>query len=59
MNPTETHLDNAIALHITTAAEVTCLYFPLLMDGRSQLLMEETNNHFKLLTDDNSHLYLM
>ncbi len=59
MNPTETHLNNAIALHITTDLEVDCLYFPLLMDGRSQLLMEETDNHFKSLIDENSHLYLM
>lgn len=59
MNPTETHLNNAIALHITNDLEVDCLYFPLLMDGRSQLLMEDTDSRFKLLIDENSHLYLM
>jgi hypothetical protein len=57
-NPTENHLNHAIALHITTAIEADCLYFPLLVDGRSQLLMEEDDKQLILLTDGNSHLYL-
>lgn len=58
-HPTENHLNNAIALHITTETEVNCLYFPLLINGKSQLLMEDDNKHFILLTHANSHLYLI
>jgi len=59
MNPTESHLNSAIALHITTDSQADCLYFPLLIDGRSQLLMDDDDEQFKLLSDDNSHLHLM
>jgi len=58
-HPKESHLNHAIALHITTPTEAQCLYFPILMDGRSQLLMEEDEHHFSLLIDGNSHLYLI
>lgn len=57
-HPTESHLNNAIALHITTETEADCVYFPLLIDGKSQLLMEDDDTHFILLTSNNSHLYL-
>lgn len=58
-HPAEHQVNHAVALHITTSAQVDCLYFPVLTDGRSQLLMEEDDRQFKLLTDNNSHLYLM
>ena len=58
-HPGEHHLNKDINLHITTDSHVDYLSFPLLIDGQSQLLMEENDQYFKLLTDDNSHLYLM
>ena len=58
-HPTESHLNNAIALHITTEVEADCIYFPLLIEGKSQLLMEDDNKHFTLLTHSNSRLYLI
>ena len=58
-NPAEHHLNHAIALHITKDDIVDSLYFPLVTDGRSQLLMEDTDKHFTLITDNNSHLYLI
>jgi len=58
-HPAEHHFNHAIAIHITTGEQVDCLYFPILADGRSQLLMEEDDDYLKSLTDNNSHLYLM
>jgi len=58
-NPAEHHFNHEISLHITTSEQVDCLYFPTLIDGRSQLLMEDNDCHLKLLTDNNSHLYLI
>jgi hypothetical protein len=58
-HPAEHHLTNTFAVHISNNDQVDCLYFPSISDGRSQLLMEEKDNSFKLLTDPNSRLYLM
>ena len=58
-HPAERHLANTFAIHITNNEQVDCLYFPSISDGRSQLLMEDKDNSFKLLTDPNSRLYLM
>ena len=58
-NPAEQHVTNTFAVHITNNDQVDCLYFPSISDGRSQLLMEDKDNSFKLLTDPNSRLYLM
>lgn len=58
-HPAEHHLTNTFAVHITNNEQVDCLYFPSLGDGRSQLLMEDKDSRFKLLTDFNSQLYLM
>ncbi len=58
-HPAEHHLTNTLAVHITNNNQVECLYFPIIDDGRSQLLMEDKDNRFKLLTDPNSALYLM
>jgi len=59
VNPTEHHQNKMLTLHININDHLSCVYFPALSDGRSQLLMEDNNNTFKLLTDPNSHLYLM
>jgi hypothetical protein len=59
INPAEHHQNKMITLHININEQLYCVYFPALSDGRSQLLMEDNNNTFKLLTDPNSHLYLM
>jgi hypothetical protein len=58
-HPAEQHLTNTFAVHITNDDQVDCLYFPSISDGRSQLLMEDKDSSFKLLTDPNSRLYLM
>lgn len=58
-HPTEQHLNNAFTLHITNNNEIDCLSFPTINNGRSQLLMEDNESSFKLLTDPNSRLYLM
>ncbi|WP_057831423.1 hypothetical protein [Colwellia sp. TT2012] len=58
-HPAEHHFNHAIALHITIGEQVNCLYFPILTDGSSQLLMEDSDSLFKLITNSNSHLYLM
>jgi hypothetical protein len=58
-HPAEHHLQKTIAMHIESNDHIDCLYFPFLKDGRSQLLMDEDDAHFKLLSDGNSHLYLM
>ncbi|MCJ8293945.1 MAG: hypothetical protein MJK15_06015 [Colwellia sp.] len=58
-HPAEQHLTDTFAVHITNNDQVDCLYFPSIIDGRSQLLMEDKDNSFKLLTDRNSQLYLM
>lgn len=58
-HPAEQHLNNAFTVHITNNNQVDCLYFPTISDGRSQLLMEDKESSFKLLTDPNSRLYLM
>jgi hypothetical protein len=58
-HPVEQHLTNQFAVHISNNNQIDCLYFPSISDGRSQLLMEDNDNSFKLLTDPNSLLYLM
>ncbi|MDX2366854.1 MAG: hypothetical protein QNK36_00325 [Colwellia sp.] len=58
-HPAEQHLTNTFAVHISNNDQIDCLYFPSISDGRSQLLMEDNDNSFKLLTDPNSRLYLM
>lgn len=58
-HPAEQHLISTFAVHISNNDQVDCLYFPSISDGRSQLLMEDNDNSFKLLTDPNSQLYLM
>lgn len=57
-HPAEHHLANVFAVHITNDNVVDCIYFPTVGDGRSQLLMEDTDSRFKLLIDPNSQLYL-
>jgi hypothetical protein len=58
-HPAEQHLNNALTVHITNNNEIDCLSFPMINHGRSQLLMEDDESSFKLLTDPNSRLYLM
>ncbi len=58
-HPAKHHLANTFAVHMTNEKQVDCLYFPILDDGHSQLLMEDEDSRFQLLTDPNSQLYLM
>lgn len=58
-HPREQHNNSAISLHITSEDQVEWLLFPKLVDGVSQLLMDDSDNTFKLLIDPNSQLFLM
>ena len=58
-HPTEAHLNHPVALHITTEIRTECLYFPPLVDGRSQLLMEQDEQAFALLSSNHTRLFLM
>lgn len=59
LDPAEYHQVNDIAVHIKHNELVACVFFPALNDGCSQLLLEDNEQRFKLLTDSQSLLYLM
>ncbi|MGL1957126.1 MAG: hypothetical protein OCD00_07410 [Colwellia sp.] len=58
-HPKEHHNNSAISLHMTNQNQAECILFPKLVDGLSQLLMDDNNHAFQLLVDDNSQLYLI
>lgn len=58
-HPADYHNIDNIPVHILHSEAVDCVYFPALYDGCSQLLLEETDDQFKLLSDAQSLLYLM
>lgn len=58
-NPTEHHLNQAVPLHITLGDTVDCFYFPRISDGRSQLLFNDDDQQLKLITNNNSHIYII
>ncbi len=58
-HPAPYHQSNAIAVHIKNDACVECIFFPPVSDGNSQLLLEDNESAFKLLTDSASLLYLL
>lgn len=58
-HPAAHHLTHDITIHVSRDEQVDCLYFPILNDGRSQLLMNDDDTSFMLLTDEKSELFLM
>ena len=58
-HPAPRHQNNVVALHIAQDNNVDCLYFPSLSDGRSQLLMDDSDSTFALLIDANSQLFVI
>jgi hypothetical protein len=58
-HPAQRHHNNVVALHIAQDDNVDCIYFPSLSDGRSQLLMDDSDSTFNFLIDANSQLFVI
>lgn len=58
-HPRQHHNNNMVALHLTNHDRAECVLFHPLIDGNSQLLMDDDHYLFKLLTDAQSRLYLL
>lgn len=58
-HPNEYHYRDPIVAHVFQNDAVNCVHFPALLDGSSQLLLDDTDDKFKLLIDGRSLIYLM
>jgi len=58
-HPKAYHNNNAVSLHITNQDHAECILFPKLIDGLSQILMDDSDDIFQLLVDGNSQLFLI
>ena len=58
-HPNDHHNNDGAVIHIHQDDLLDCLLFPAFSDGRSQLLIEDKESVFSLLTDQNSRLILV
>lgn len=58
-HPNEHHNNDGAVVHIHQDDLFDCLLFPAFCDGKSQLLIEDKESVFSLLTDQNSRLILV